>query len=219
MDGVHDMGGMDGFGKVEVEQNEPVFHAPWEGRVLAMQRAMGYAGAWHIDHSRFAEERLPPNTYLSVSYYQRWALGLEKNVIERGLVTPEELKTGHAATPGKTLRRKLTTSVVQDGLTRPSFFRQQQGPALFKSGDRIRTRNIHPVTHTRLPRYARGKLGVVELCQGCHMYPDSVAIDQGNNPQWLYTVVFEGRELWGTDSDPTLKVSIDAFEPYLDPAI
>ena len=80
MDGVHDMGGMDGFGKVEAEQNEPPFHAPWEGRVLAMQRAMGYAGAWHIDHSRFAQEKLPPATYLTASYYQRWALAMESNV-------------------------------------------------------------------------------------------------------------------------------------------
>ena len=78
--------------------------------------------------------------------------------------------------------------------------------------------NIHPATHTRLPRYARDKVGVVELCHGCHMYPDSVATDKGDNPQWLYTVVFDSREIWGPDADPTLKISIDAFEPYLDPA-
>ena len=88
MDSVHDMGGMDGFGKVEPEPNEPVFHAAWEGRVLAMQRAMGYAGAWHIDHSRFAQEKLPPVTYLGVSYYKRWALAMESNVTERGFATP-----------------------------------------------------------------------------------------------------------------------------------
>ena len=82
----------------------------------------------------------------------------------------------------------------------------------------MRTKNIHPKTHTRLPRYARGKVGVVEMCHGCHMSPDSVATDQGDNPQWLYTVVFDSRELWGPDADPTLKISIDAFEPYLDPA-
>jgi len=185
MDGVHDMGGMDGFGKIEVEKNEPVFHAEWEGRVLAMQRAMSYAGAWRIDHSRFAKEQLPPITYLSASYYQRWVLGMEKNIIERGFATAEELKAGHASTAGKMLRRKLTVSVLQDALARPSYFRQQQAPALFKPGDRVRTRNIHPKTHTRLPGYARGKLGVVERCQGCHVYPDSVAVDQGDNPQWL----------------------------------
>jgi nitrile hydratase beta subunit len=218
MDGVHDMGGMDGFGKVVAEVNEPPFHAPWEGRVLAMQRAMGYAGAWHIDHSRFAQEKLPPATYLTVSYYQRWALAMEQNVLERGYATPEELKAGHALTAGKNLPRKLTPDVVDAGLSRSSFYRPQQGPQKFQPGDRVRTKNIHPQTHTRLPRYARGKLGVVEMCHGCHMYPDSVATDQGDNPQWLYTVVFDSRELWGPDADPSLKISIDAFEPYLEPA-
>jgi nitrile hydratase len=216
MDGVHDMGGMDGFGKVEVERDEPVFHAPWEGRVLAMQRAMGYAGAWHIDHSRFAQERLPPAAYLTVSYYQRWALAMEKNLLERGYADAEELEAGHALRPGKTLLRKLTPAVVQEGMTRSSYYRQQQGPARFKIGDRVRARNIHPKTHTRLPRYVRGHAGTIEMIHGCHMFPDSVAIDQGDNPQWLYTVVFEARELWGADADPTVKVSVDAFEPYLE---
>jgi nitrile hydratase len=218
MDGVHDMGGMDGFGKVEVENNEPPFHAPWEGRVLAMQRAMGYAGAWHIDHSRHAQEKLPPLSYLGSSYYQRWMLAMESNVTERSYATPEELKAGHAKTAGKNLPRKLTPDVVDAGLSRSSFYRQQQGPQKFKPGDKVRTANIHPATHTRLPRYARDKVGVVEMCHGCHMYPDSVATDRGDNPQWLYTVVFDSRELWGPDADPTLKISIDAFEPYLEKA-
>jgi nitrile hydratase subunit beta len=217
MDGVHDMGGMDGFGKVEVEKDEPVFHATWEGRVLAMQRAMGFAGAWHIDHARFAQEQLPPRTYLGVSYYQRWELAMEKNLTERGFASAAELEAGHAQGPGKALPRKLTLDLVP-GLSRSTFYRQQQGPQRFQPGDRVRTKNIHPATHTRLPRYARGKLGTVESCHGCHMYPDSVAIDHGDDPQWLYTVVFDGRELWGPDSDPTLKISIEAFEPYLEPA-
>jgi nitrile hydratase subunit beta len=217
MDSVHDMGGMDGFGKVEAEKDEPVFHASWEGRVLAMQRAMGYASAWHIDHARFAQERLPPLTYLSVSYYKRWALAMEKNLTERGFASAAELEAGHARGPGKALPRKLTLDLVP-GLSRSTFYRQQQGPQRFQPGDRVRTKNIHPATHTRLPRYARGKLGTVESCHGCHMYPDSVAIDHGDDPQWLYTVVFDGPELWGPDSDPTLKISIEAFEPYLEPA-
>ena len=112
MDGVHDMGGMDGFGKIEPEPNEPAFHAPWEGRVLAMQRAMGYAGAWPIDASRFAQERLPPRVYLAASYYQRWALAMETNVIERGYADADELSAGHAARRGKPLARKLTPDVV-----------------------------------------------------------------------------------------------------------
>jgi nitrile hydratase len=218
MNGVHDMGGMDGFGKVEPEPKEPVFHAPWEGRVLAMQRAMGYAGAWPIDASRFAQERLAPQAYLGASYYQRWALGMERNLVERGYAETDELASGRALRSGKQLARKLTSDVVTQGMTRGSFYRQAQAPARFKPGDRVRTKNIHPPTHTRLPRYARGRLGVIELVHGCHAFPDTMAIDKGDNPQWLYTVMFEGKELWGSDADPTVKISIDAFEPYLDPA-
>ena len=218
MDGVHDMGGMDGFGKVEPEADEPAFHAPWEGRVLAMQRAMAYAGGWHIDNSRAAQERLPPPVYLTASYYQRWALAMESNVVERGLADADELAAGHALRAGKQLKRKLTADIVQEGMTRGSFYRQAQAPARFKPGDRVRARNIHPPTHTRLPRYTRGRVGVIELVHGCHAFPDTVATDQGDDPQWLYTVVFESRELWGPDADPTTKISIDAFEPYLEPA-
>ncbi len=218
MDGIHDMGGMDGFGKVEPEPDEPPFHAPWEGRVLAMQRAMAYAGGWHIDMARYAQERLPPPVYLAASYYQRWALAMERNVIERGLADSDELAAGHALRPGKSLKRKLTADLVREGMTRGSFYRQAQGPARFKPGDRARAKNIHPPTHTRLPRYVRGHSGVIELVHGCHAFPDSVALDQGDNPQWLYTIVFDGRELWGADADPSLKISIDAFEPYLEPA-
>jgi len=218
MNGVHDMGGMDGFGKVEPEPNEPVFHAPWEGRVMAMNRAMGATGVWNIDMGRFSRELLPPHVYLASTYYQKWFLGLQQMLLERGLIDADEVGSGHALRPGKPLKRKLTTDVVQQGLTRGSFYRQAQAPARFKPGDRVRTKNIHPPTHTRLPRYARGRVGVVQLVHGCHAFPDTVAIDKGDNPQWLYTVVFEGAELWGSDTDPTLKVSIDAFEPYLDPA-
>jgi nitrile hydratase subunit beta len=218
MNGVHDMGGMDGFGKVEAEQNEPPFHDTWEGRVLALQRAMGYAGAWHIDDGRYAQETLPPRAYLAASYYWRWALGMESNLLQRGLVAEDELKAGHSLRPGKKLARKLTRDVVEAGMTRSSFFRQQQGAARFKPGDRVRTRNINPLGHTRLPRYARDKVGTVELIHGCHAYPDAVASGRGDDPQWLYTVVFDGREIWGPDAEPGLTISIDAFEPYLDPA-
>ena len=217
MNGIHDMGGMDGFGKVEVEPNEPPFHEPWEGRVMAMQRAMLYAGAWHIDEMRFAQESLPPRTYLRASYYERWSLGLVRNIVSGGFATAEELEAGHAATPARPLPRKMTPEIVHAGLKRASFFRQQQGPARFKPGDRVRTLNVHPAGHTRLPRYARGKIGTIERLHGCHAYPDAVASGKGDDPQWLYTVVFDGREIWGPDTDPTLTVSIDAFEPYLEP--
>jgi nitrile hydratase len=217
-DSVHDMGGMDGFGTVEPEPNEPVFHVPWEGRILALQRAMGYAGAWTIDMSRAAQEGLQPEVYLTASYYQRWALAMERNALNRGIASADELAAGHALHPGKALKRKLTMDVVERGLTRGAYGRPAKAPARFAPGDRVRARNIHPKTHTRLPRYVRGHVGVVERVHGCHVFPDTAAIDQGENPQWLYTVVFESRELWGDDADPTLKVSVEAFEPYLEPA-
>jgi nitrile hydratase len=218
MDGVHDMGGMHGFGKVEPEPNEPVFHAAWEGRCIALNRAMGYTGVWNIDMSRAAIEELPPDLYLTASYYKKWAIRLEHMLLERGLVDADEIAAGHALRPGKPLKRTMTADKVEAAFNRGKYGRPASAPARFKPGDRVRTRNIHPRTHTRLPRYARGKVGVIDALRGCNVFPDSVAIGQGENPQWLYTVLFDGRELWGENSDPTLTVSIDAWEPYLDPA-
>ncbi|MBX6425467.1 MAG: nitrile hydratase subunit beta [Variibacter sp.] len=218
MNGVHDMGGMDGFGKVEPEPNEPTFHAAWEARVMAMMRAMGAAGAWNIDMSRASRENLPPDVYLASSYYRRWALGMEQMLLEKGLVDSDELAAGRALRPGKPLKSKLTPEMIERVLTRGSFARPAPAPARFKVGARVRAKNMHPPTHTRLPRYVRGRVGVVELIHGCHVFPDSAALGEGDNPQWLYTVRFDASELWGADADPTVKVSIDAFEPYLEPA-
>jgi len=217
VNGVHDMGGMHGFGKVEPERDEPPFHAEWEGRVLAMQRAMRYTRAWNIDMSRDAQERLPAQVYLGSSYYQRWELGLERNAVEKGLIDADELAAGHALRPGKPVPR-MTKDDLGGAFTRGSFSRPTTTVARFKPGDRVRARNVHPRTHTRLPRYARGHVGVVEAVRGCHVFPDSVATGAGENPQWLYTVVFDGRELWGEGADPTVKVSVEAFEPYLERA-
>ena len=211
---IHDMGGMHGFGPVEPEPDEPVFHEPWEGRVLAMQRAMGAANLWTIDGGRASLENLPPLTYLAASYYQRWFLGLEHRLVAHGLVGDDEIAAGRSLRPGRRLNRKLT---VEDAKARRggNFERPAPAPAKFAVGDRVHTINNHPKTHTRLPRYARGKLDTVEAIRGCHVFPDTAAIGEGDHPQWLYTVVFNSRELWGEDADPTTKVSIEAFEPYL----
>jgi len=215
---IHDMGGMHGFGPVEAEPNEPPFHEPWEGRVLALQRAMGYTGLWTIDAGRASMETLPPITYLSASYYQRWFLGLERRLERHGLVGADEIAAGHSLRPAVGLNRKMTAAEATHPPTRGNYERPAPAPARFKVGDIVRARNISPTTHTRLPRYARGKLGLVEVIRGCHVYPDTAALGQGDDPQWLYTVVFTGRELWGEAADPTIKVSIEAFEPYLTPA-
>jgi nitrile hydratase subunit beta len=213
---VHDMGGMHGFGPVEPEPNEPVFHAPWEGRVHALQRALGAAGLWSIDGGRASLEVIQPATYLASTYYQRWYLGMERRVVNYGLVGADELVAGHSLHPAKKVSRILTLADVQKPPVRGNFERPAAAPAKFKPGDRVHTIEMNPATHTRLPRYARDKEGVVEAIRGCHVYPDTAALDvHDESPQWLYTVVFTGQELWGPDSDPTIKVSIEAFEPYL----
>jgi nitrile hydratase len=216
MNGIHDMGGLQCFGPVAPERNEPVFHSAWEARALALNRAMGYARLWNIDMSRAAIENLDPAVYLTRSYYEKWLLRLEQLLLERGLVEADEIAAGHARRPGQALPRRLDAANVAAALTRGSYAREAQAPARFKAGDRVRTRNINPATHTRLPRYARGHVGTIECVRGCHVFPDTVAIGQGENPQWLYTLVFESQELWGEGSDPSLKVSIEAFEPYLE---
>jgi nitrile hydratase len=219
MNSIHDLGGMHGFGPVEPEPNEPVFHAPWEGRVMAMNRAMGATGTWNIDVGRYSREMLPAHVYLASSYYQKWYLGLAQMLVERGLVDADEIAAGHALRPGKPLKRgNFTVAEVPRVMTRGSFSRPAQAAARFKPGDRVRAKNIHPTTHTRLPRYVRGHVGTVERLHGTHVFPDSVTTGRGDDPQWLYTVRFDSRELWGAEADPTVTVSIDAFEPYLEPA-
>jgi nitrile hydratase len=214
---IHDMGGMHGFGPVEPEPNEPVFHAEWEKRVLALQRAMGATGLWTIDGGRASLENLPPLSYLAASYYKRWFLGLERRVVAHGLAGEDEIAAGRSLRPGVRLNRKMTHDDAKV-MHWANFERQGPGPARFKAGDAVRARNINPTTHTRLPRYARGKLGTVEAVRGCHVFPDTAAIGAGENPQRLYAVVFTARELWGEEADPSIKVSIEAFEPYLVPA-
>jgi nitrile hydratase beta subunit len=216
MNSVADMGGTDGFGPVRPETNEPTFHAPWEGRVQALSRALGPIGLGTIDQSRAMMEAMDPVEYLTVSYYKRRFLGIERRLAAQGLVGADELAAGHSLRPGKKVRVFGPADVP--GMRRGEFTRPAASPAKFAVGDLVRTRNKNPTTHTRLPRYARGKAGRIEAIRGCHVYPDTVAIGAGENPQWLYTVVFSGRELWGDDADPAVNVSIEAFEPYLVPA-
>jgi nitrile hydratase subunit beta len=160
---------------------------------------------------------LPPLAYLEASYYKRWFLGLERRVVAYGLVSEDEIAAGRSLRPGVRLNRKLTAEDAKV-MAWPNYNRPPPEPARFKAGDFVRARNINPPTHTRLPRYARGKLGTVEAVRGCHVFPDTAALGAGDDPQWLYAVVFTGRELWGEEADPSIKVSIEAFEPYLVPA-
>ena len=213
MNGAHDMGGVHGFGPVVADEHET---AEWEWRVLGLVIAMGAAGKWNIDRSRFARENREPGEYLSLSYYEIWLAGLERLLLDSGLVTAEELERGAATAPPEPVR-VLTADEVPAVLARGGpVDREPPRPARFAAGDRVRTKNIHPRTHTRLPRYARGHVGVVERVHGCHVFPDRNAHGD-EDPQWLYSVRFDATELWGPDADASAQVSFDAFEPYLEP--
>lgn len=221
MNGVHDMGGQQGFGQVLIEKHEPLFHAPWESRAMAVTVAMGASGQWNIDLSRAARESLPPSIYLSSTYYEIWIRALEKLMLERGMVTPAELASGQMSAPPAPVNRVLTRKTVDAALKAGSpTQRPIDQPGLFKVGQQVRARNMHPQGHTRLPRYVRGHVGTIVRVHGGHVFPDGHtlrATPPFNVPvEWLYTVVFDGTSLWGENSDPTVEVTVDAWESYLE---
>ncbi|MGO4715835.1 nitrile hydratase subunit beta [Bradyrhizobium sp. 2TAF24] len=219
MDGVHDMGGAPGFGPVVQEDNEPLFHGGWEARVMAMTVAMGRPGGWNIDMSRSARENRPREDYLAKSYYEIWLAGLERLMLERGMIATDEIAAGHALHPPKPNGARLAPDDVPPMLRRGSpSHRPETTPARFKIGDRVRARMISPPTHTRLPHYVRGHIGTVELVHGSHVFPDTNALGAGEQPQWLYTVSFDGRDLWGEQANANTSVSVDAWESYLETA-
>ncbi|NNU80510.1 nitrile hydratase subunit beta [Halovulum dunhuangense] len=219
MNGPQDLGGRDGFGPVSPETREPLFHADWEKRALALTLAAGALGHWTLDESRHARESLPPLTYYGSSYYEIWIRALEILLQRHGEVGADELAAGHMLRAGLRPERRLQAAQVAPVMARGGpVDRPVRTPARFAPGDTVRTRNHQPRGHTRLPGYAREKTGVIEAVRGVHVYPDSHAHGRGEDPHWLYTVAFDGRTLWGDAAAPGLTVSIDAWEPYLEPA-
>jgi nitrile hydratase len=216
MNGVHDMGGMHGFGAVAPEAGEPVFHERWEARALALTLAAGAWGRWTLDASRYARERIPPADYLHMSYYEKWIAGLSTLLVEARLVTREEIANGRAAagaaksTPPLKADR-VPASLAHGGATERTVLVEP----IYSPGMTVRAHNINPVGHTRLPRYARGRVGTVTRHHGAHVFPDSNAHGLGEQPQHLYQVRFEGRELWGETNNSA--VYIDLWESYLEP--
>jgi nitrile hydratase len=216
MNGVQDLGGMQAFGPIQAETDISPFHADWERRVLAITLAMGAVGKWNIDMSRAARESLPPAQYLSNSYYQIWFEGLERLLLSTGLATAEEIGTGESRRVPAPVPRVLRADEVAPALLRGSpADRPTAAGARFKVGDRVRTRQLNPPTHTRLPRYCRGKRGGIIAVHGTHVFPDANAVGLGEQPQWLYAVRFDAAELWGTDTTAA-SVCVDCWEPYLD---
>jgi nitrile hydratase len=216
VNGVHDMGGMQGLGDLVPEPEGPPFHAAWEGRVHAMTVASPTRA--NIDAGRHQREKIPGPEYLAMSYYQKWFRGLSDLLVLKGLATREELASGRAAPGDAKATPHRTGDLVAATLTRPGSYIRDGAPPKFAVGDRVRARNINPDGHTRLPRYARGHVGEVVARHGAHVFPDSHAHGRGEDPQPLYTVRFTARELWGEAAHPRDSVSLDLWEPYLERA-
>lgn len=218
MNGPQDLGGMMGFGPVIPEPEGHPFHGEWEARALALTLGAGALGYWNIDESRHARESLPPAVYYGSSYFEIWLRALAVLLQRHGLATEEELATG-TAEPGAAHPRRLAAASVAGLLAAGTdYTRPLPGPPRYQPGDRVRARNIHPRGHTRLPRYVRGHTGRIEAVHGGFIFPDTHAHGAGETPQPLYTVVFDGAELWGEDAEPGVSVSVDAWESYLEPA-
>jgi nitrile hydratase subunit beta len=218
MNGVHDMGGMHGMGPIQPERGEPVFHESWEGRVFALARAVGAWRKWNIDAFRYQRERIPPVDYLSMSYYESWLATVIELMVTNGLVTRAEIAGGRPAPGSGKVSPALTTEKVTLLITKGSpTNRDEHAAPRFQVGQKIRTRNINPESHTRLPRYARAKAGTIARSHGVFVFPDSNALFQGENPQHVYSVRFTAQELWGAQAAARDAVYLDLWESYLEP--
>ena len=219
MNGVHDLGGLQAMGPVPYEKDEPVFHEPWQGRVWAMNRALRAWRRWTIDGDRHSIERLPQDEYLRMSYYERWFNALVAQTLAHGMITDEELRSSHAA-PGA-VRATPAMDVARAALVLNRGIRSADEPAVkprFRVGRRVRTLNINPVGHTRLPTYARAKSGVIVRDHGVYNFPDSAAHGLGEKRQHVYSVRFAARELWGETASPRDFVYLDLCDDYLERA-
>jgi len=220
VNGVHDMGGMQGFGPIQYEKDEPVFHERWEALTLAMNIAMRRWDKWNIDTSRYAIERIPPAEYLRMSYYEKWHVRLVELLVQSGMISRAEVESGHRSAGPLHATPPLTAAMVPAITTNWSVAaaRDVASPPRFQVGQRVRARNVHPIGHTRLPRYARGKAGVVHRNHGGFVFPDTNAHGLGENPQHLYSVRFSAGELWGAQASERDAVYIDLWDDHLEPA-
>ena len=217
MNGVHDMGGMHGMGPIQQEQNEPVFHARWEARVFALNRAVGAWGKWNIDALRHQKEQIPAVEYLRMSYYERFLVGMTELLIKSGLVSAAEVQSGKPARGSKKVTPALTADKVPVLVAKGApASRNTPAAPKFRVGQRIRARNINPAGHTRLPRYARGKFGTIERDHGVFVFPDTNAHFLGENPQHVYSVRFAARELWGDQVSSQDVVYVNLWDDYLE---
>jgi nitrile hydratase beta subunit len=217
MNGAHDMGGMQSFGPIRPEKNEPVFHAGWEGRISVIWSAIGTWRKWNTDFGRQTRESIPAPEYLTLDYFQRRYVQVVELLVATGMITRSELASGRPARGAQKAVPALTADKVAAWFANGNPKRRTVEVApQFRVGQRVRSRNINPPTHTRLPRYARGKLGVVERDHGVFVFPDSNAQGLGEKPQHVYSVLFTARELWGDQATATDTVVLNMWDDYLE---
>jgi nitrile hydratase len=219
MNGIHDLGGMHGLGPLEVEKNEPVFHAEWERRMLGMFAPTFALGFYNIDEFRHAIERMGAAAYLNSSYYEHWLHALETLALEKGVLTPEELRTGRASPGSPKATPALSGEAVPKIVAHGASARVALDvPPKFKEGDMVVVKNINPTGHTRMPRYVRDKLGCIDRDHGVFAFPDTHAHGKGEKPQHCYSVYFSAQELWGPKASRNDAVYVDLWDDYLVPA-
>jgi len=220
MNGIHDMGGLQDMGPVRHEKDEPVFHAAWEGRVYGINASLRAMGKWNLDTWRYQIEILPPVDYLRMTYYERWLRINEQLLVKHGLVAARELEAGTPdAGSAKGVPALTAAAAAARGLSRgiPSSH-DPNVPPQFEVGQRVRARNLNSAGHTRLPRYARGKVGAITRDHGVYSFPDTNAHFQGEKRQHLYSVRFSARELWGEQASIRDSVHLDMWDDYLEHA-
>lgn len=217
MNGIHDLGGMQDMGPIGYVKTEPVFHAPWEARIYAMSSAVGATGKLKLG-LRVPIENMPPVEYLRSSYYEKWLYSLEQRMVASDLVTRGELETGRSEKGEPKAAVAVSPAAAVAALFRiPATRRDVSVPPRFHAGQAVRTRTINPVTHTRLPRYARGRTGTINRNHGAFVFADTSAYMLGDKPQYLYSVRFSARELWGPQALPQDAVFLDLYDDYLEP--
>jgi len=224
MNGAHDLGGMHGFGPVMAEPDEPVFHTDWERRAFALTLAMGAWRRWNLDMSRSAREQMAPAEYLATTYYEHWLFGLLRLMSEHGFASPDEIARVERGEPAPGAPAALRDGALRaDGVAamlgkRRAARLDDPVPPQFQVGQAVVARNLHPVGHTRLPRYVRGRRGEIAIDHGVFIFPDTHAAGQGTRPQHVYSVRFTARELWGPDAPARDTVHVDLWDDYLEAA-
>jgi nitrile hydratase len=207
MDGIHDLGGLEGFGPVDVELDEPVFHEDWERRTLRLNVAAGMALRYSGGAFRHSIERMEPGHYLTSSYYEHWLTGVSTLIVEAGLVSPAELDRRAGG--------RFPLSRPDRG-TSPAVPEPDRTSARFVVGDAVRVREWHPPGHTRAPRYVQGKRGVVVRVDGVYSVPDVEAHSDDRVLEQTYSVRFTSRELWGEGGAVGEFVHVDVWDGYLE---